>query len=262
MNLNFRDIVSKLSPKGWMAVGGAALVGIVFIYILMSMASSPSYTTLVAGQTPAQTEKITTALSTAGIAYQLSNSGTAVQVEPGSIGQSRDTLDSQGLLSGSSSTLEQDLGPTSLGESSFQAQEQQTSALESQLQSTIENMNGINQAQVQLAIPNQADNLFSGTNTQATASVLLNTNNTLGSTEVRSIAGLVSGDVTGLSQSKITITDQNGDLLWPTSSPTLGSSLTAKQSAQNAYDTQTADNVDTALAATLSTGVTLVKINA
>ena len=100
MNLNFRDIASKLSTKGWISLGGAALVAIVFIYILMSMASSPSYTTLVAGQTPAQTEKITTALSTAGIAYQLSNSGTAVQVEPGSVGQARDLLDGQGLLDG------------------------------------------------------------------------------------------------------------------------------------------------------------------
>src|SRR5579863_9768172 len=135
MNLNFRDIVSKLSPKGWMAVGGAALVGIVFIYILMTVASSPSYTTLVAGQSPAQTEKITTALSTAGIAYQLSNSGTAVQVEPGSVGQARDVLDGQGLLSGSSTSLENLLGSTSLGESTFQQQEQTTSALEQQLNS-------------------------------------------------------------------------------------------------------------------------------
>ena len=129
MNLNFRDIASKLSPKGWMAVGAAALVSIIFIYILMSMASSPSYTTLVAGQTPAQTEKITTALSTAGIAYQLSNSGTAVQVEPDSVGQARDLLDGQGLLSGSSSTLTQYLGPTSLVETTVQQQEQTTTAL-------------------------------------------------------------------------------------------------------------------------------------
>ena len=262
MNLNFRDIASKLSTRGWITIGAAAIVGILFIYILMSMASSPSYTTLVAGQSPAQTEKITTALSTAGIAYQLSNSGTGVQVEPGSVGQARDVLGGQGLLGGSSSTLENDLGSTSLGESSFQQQEQMTSALEQQLEQTIEGMNGINGSAVQLAIPNQTDNLFTGSNTQATASVLLNTTGTLGSGEVKSIAGLVSGDVTGLSQSKITITDQNGDVLWPTSTTTLGNSLTAKQSAENAYDTQESDKVDAALAATLGEGVALVNISA
>jgi flagellar M-ring protein FliF len=262
MNLNFRDIASKLSTRGWITVGAAALVGVVFIYFLMSMASSPSYTTLVAGQSPAQTQKITTALSTAGIAYKLSNSGTAVQVEPGSVGQARDTLDSLGLLSGSSASLESLLGSTSLGESSFQAQEQSTSALEQQLDGDIAGMNGINGAQVQLAIPDQANNLFTGSNTQPTASVLLNTTNTLGPTEVKAIAGLVAGDVTGLNQSKITVTDQNGDVLWPTSTTSLGNSLTAKQSAQNAYDTQEADKVDAALAATLGQGVALVNVSA
>ena len=263
MNLNFRDIASKLSTKGWITVGAAALVGVVFIYLLMSMASSPSYTTLVAGQSPAQAEKITAALSTGGIAYQLSNNGTAVMVNPSNVGKARDLLDTQGLLAGTSGSLSSYLGSTSLGESQFQQQEATTSALEQQLDQTIEGMNGINIAQVQLAIPNQADNLFTGTNTQPTASVLLNTMSTLNPSAVKAIAGLVAGDVSGLSQSKITITDQNGDVLWPTSTNTnLGSSLTAKQSAQNAYDTQLADKVDATLAATLGPGMAIASINA
>jgi flagellar M-ring protein FliF len=263
MNLNFRDIASKLSTRGWITVGAAALVGVLFIYLLMSLSSSPSYTTLVAGQTPAQTQKVTAALSTGGIAYQLTNNGTGVEVNPSDVGKARDLLDTQGLLTGTSGSLSSYLGSTSLGESQFQQQEQTTSALEQQLDQTIEGMNGINTAEVQLAVPNQADNLFTGTNTEPTASVLLNTDNTLGPTAVKAIAGVVAGDVTGLTQSKITITDQNGDVLWPTSGNTsLGNSLTAKQSAQNAYDTQTADQVDAALAATLGPGLALVKINA
>jgi flagellar M-ring protein FliF len=263
MNLNFRDVASKLSTRGWVTVGAAALVGVLFIYILMSFASSPSYTTLTAGQTPAQTEKITSALSTAGIAYQLSNNGTAVMVDPTSIGQARDLLDSQGLLSGSGSSLESFLGKTSLGESNFQQQQQTTSALEQQLAGVIEGMNGINQAQVQLAIPDQADNLFTGTNTAPTASVLLNTTASLSQSTVKAIAQLVAGDVSGLSSSKVTITDQNGDLLWPTSANTsIGSSLTAKQSAENAYNTQMADKVDAMLSATLGPGMALASVNA
>jgi flagellar M-ring protein FliF len=263
MNLNFRDIASKLSTKGWITLGVAGLVGVLFIYLLMTLASSPSYTTLVAGQSPAQTEKITAALSTGGIAYQLSNNGTGVMVNPSSVGKARDLLDGQGLLAGSSGSLTSYLGSTSLGESQFQQQEQTTSALEQQLDQTIEGMVGINLAEVQLAVPNQADNLFTGTNTQPTASVLLNTSSTLNPSTVKAIAGIVAGDVTGLSQSKITITDQNGDVLWPSSSNTnLGSSLTAKQSAENAYDAQIGDKVDAALAATLGPGVALVNVNA
>lgn len=263
MNLNFRDIAAKLSPRGWLTVGVAAIVGVLFIYLLMSLASSPSYATLVAGETPAQTEKITSALSTGGIAYQLSNNGTAVMVNPSDVGKARDLLDGQGLLAGTAGSLSSYMGSTSLGESQFQQQEQTTSAIEQQLDQTIEGMNGINIAQVQLAIPNQANNLFTGTNTQPTASVLLNTSSTLSPTAVKAIAGLVAGDVSGLSQNKITITDQNGDVLWPTSSNTnLGTSLTAKESAQNAYDQQLADQVDATLAATLGPGMAIANVNA
>ncbi len=263
MNLNFRDIAAKLSPKGWLTVGAAAIVGVLFIYLLMSLASAPSYATLVAGETPAQTEKITSALSTGGIAYQLSNNGTAVMVNPSDVGKARDLLDVQGLLAGTAGSLSSYMGSTSLGESQFQQQEQTTSAIEQQLDQTIEGMNGINIAQVQLAIPNQANNLFTGTNTQPTASVLLNTSSTLSPTAVKAIAGLVAGDVSGLSQNRITITDQNGDVLWPSSSNSnLSTSLTAKQSAQNAYDQQLADQVDATLAATLGPGMAIANVNA
>ena len=185
MNLNFRDIASKLSTRGWIAIGAAALVGVLFVYVLMSMASSPSYTTLVAGQSPAQTEKITTALSTAGIAYQLSNSGTAVQVEPGSVGQARDALcAARACWRRPPAAPPRDFcfphRNQSLGESNFQQEQQNTSATEQYLEQELESMNGVNSAQVDLAIPDQADNLFSGVNTQPSASVLLNTSGTLG----------------------------------------------------------------------------------
>lgn len=266
MNFNLREISNKLSTRGWLAVGGAFVVGIVFIYLLLSLASSPSYTTLTAGQSPAQTGKITAALSAAGIAYELQNGGTAVAVQSSQESQARVTLDEQGLLlgtGGSSTSLTSLLGSTSLGESNFQQQEQYTSALEQQLNQAIEQMNGINSATVELNIPDETDNLFSGTNAQASASVLLSTEGTLGSTEVKAIASQVSDAIQGLSTSRVTISDQNGDLLWPTSS-TSGTStgLTAKTSAQQAYDTQTAMTADAMLAAAFGPNKAIVQVNA
>jgi flagellar M-ring protein FliF len=266
MNFNLREIGSKLSTRGWITVGAAALIGVVFIYLLLSLASSPSYTTIVAGQSPSQTGKATAALSAAGIPFQLANNGTSVAVQTSKESQARVVLDEQGLLlgSGASQSLENYLGKSSLGESNFQQEQQNTSALEQQLDQTIEAMNGINQAQVLLSVPDQTTNLFSGTNTQPSASVLLNTNDTLGTSAVKAIAETVGGDVPGLSSSKVTVTDQNGDLLWPSagSSTGAGTSLTAKQSAQNSYDTQLADRVDAMLATTLGPGKALVNVNA
>ncbi len=263
MNLELRQITSKLSPRGWLAVGAAALIGVIFVYALMTLASAPSYTTLVAGESPSQAAKITSALSTAGIQYQLQNSGTAIAVQSSQVGQARDTLGTQGLLVGGNSgqSLMSLIGSQSLGASQQQQQEQLQSALELQLQNTIEQMAGINAAQVQLAIPDQANTLFTGINTPTTASVLLNTTGTLDSSEVRSIANTVANAVPGLSVNKVTISDQNGDFLWPGAGTNTGG-LTPKQAAQNAYDSQIAQQADAYLAETIGPDKAMVQINA
>lgn len=263
MNLNLRQIASKLSPKGWLAVGGATLVGVAFVFLLFSMASSPSYSTVVAGVSPAQTGKITSALSTAGISYELQNNGTAVAVEASQEAQARVVLDGQGLLvgAGDSSSLESLLGKSSLGASSLQQQEQDTSAVEQQLEQQIESMNGINSAQVALAIPDQADNLFADTSSQPTASVLINTNDDLGSTAVKSIAEMVANAVPGLNSSKVTVSDQDGDLLWPNGSGD-GTSTSSTQNADQVYDADTAEKADAMLNATLGPGKALVQVSA
>jgi flagellar M-ring protein FliF len=263
MNLNLRQITAKLSTRGWITIGVSALVGVLFVYLLMSMASKPSYTTLVGGQSPTQTEKITTALSAAAIPYQLDNNGTSVQVQTSDVGQARDLLSTGGLLlgSGSGSSFESLLGTQSLGESNFQQEQVNTSASEQYLEQQIESMNGINSSQVDLAIPDQTDDLFSGVNTQPSASVLINTDTTLSATTVKAIADTVANGVSGLSASKVTITDQNGDLLWPSSGAGT-SGLTAKQSAEQAYNSQESEEADAYLAASLGADKALVQVNA
>ena len=263
MNLNIRQITSKLSPKGWLAVGGATVVGILFIYILMSLASAPSYTTVLAGINPAQTGKITSALSTAGISYQLQNGGTAIAVETQQQSSARVALAGAGLLSGTGSSATLSLGSSSLGQSNFQQQVGYQAALEKQLSTAIDNFQGVNSTQIQLVLPNPSTELFSSSATPASAAVLLNTTQTPSATTTRAIAQTVADSVPALSISKVTITDQNGDLLWPTSSSASGSSqLLAAQQAQQTYDQEEAASVDAMLASTLGIGKAQVQVNA
>lgn len=262
MNLNLRDITSKLSPRGWLAVGGSVLVGIVFIFLLMSFASSPSYSTVAAGQNPAQAAKETAALSAAGITNVLQNGGTAVAVESSKVGQARDVLSTAGLLPGDAPSLESLLGKSSLGSTSQQQQEQETSAIEQQLDQYIEQMNGVTSAQVALQIPNNTVDLFAGTNSQPSASVLLNTTEQFGSSTPRAIAQLVAGAVSGLKSDKVTITDQNGDILWPAGTGAGGTSANSTQTADTNYDTSMAAKADAYLAATIGANKALVQVNA
>src|ERR1700744_6601220 len=95
---NFTEMVKKMSPKGWVMLGGSLVLGVAFLMIVMSLASKPSYSTLEAGIDPAQTGKITSTLASAGISYQLQNSGTAVEVNSIQTPQARVALAPAGLL--------------------------------------------------------------------------------------------------------------------------------------------------------------------
>ncbi len=259
--MNLKDITSKLTTRGWLAVGGSAVAAIVFIYLLLSMASAPSYTTLMAGVDPAQTSKITSALSTAGIPYELQNNGTAVAVASGQVSQARVALGGVGLLSGSTQPL-QSLSNQSLGESDQQQIEAYQQALEAQLDNEIEAMQGVTSAQVDLVIPDTTTELF-GNAPAASASVLLDDSATFDAGSARGIAELVAGAVQGLSDSKVTITDQTGDLLWPTSgNGGASSNLLAKQAAEQAYDAQTEAKIDGMLAAMIGPGKAEVAVSA
>src|SRR4051794_41786059 len=62
--------------KGILAVSTVAVLGVAFL--MLRLASAPSYETLASGLPPAQTSKVTAALDAAGIAYPLQNNSTAL----------------------------------------------------------------------------------------------------------------------------------------------------------------------------------------
>jgi flagellar M-ring protein FliF len=258
-----RQFVSKLTPKGWLAVGGAAAVAIVFLVLIFQMASAPSYSILQAGIDPAQTGRMTAALDSKGISYQLQNNGTALAVQPSQMGQARVALATAGLLSGtSSSPLAQASKSMPLGASTAQQQMIYQNALETQLAQTIEQIQGVSSAQVQLVLPDPTQVAF-GNASPATAAVLLSDSGSLDPNAVRGIAQLVSSSVPNLALNKVTITDSTGQLLWPSADSAGGDgSLISKQAAEARYDSAVASQINAMLAQTLGPGKAVVQVNA
>ncbi len=211
-----RQFISKLSPRGWAMIGGAAAITIVFLVVVMQMASAPSYSTLMTGLDPAQTGKITAALDAKGITYQLQNNGTALAVDSSHTAQARIALATGGLLNSQQQQGFSLFDKQQLGSSNFQQQITYQRALEGQLAQTIQSIQGVSGAQVQLVLPNPQDQLFSDTKQPATAAVLLSGSTALDPNSVRGIAQLVASSVPGLATSNVTITDASGQLLWPT----------------------------------------------
>ena len=257
---NFAEMIKKVSPKGWAMIGGAAALAVVFLVIVMKMAGAPSYSTLMAGIDPTQTGKITSTLSAQGIGYELQNNGTAIAVQSSQTAQARVALATAGLL-----TTQQPgftlMDSQQLGQSNFQQQITYERALEGQLASTIETINGVSSAEVNLALPNSQDQLFTNSNQAATASVLLG-GSSLGASQVRGIAQLVSSSVPGLPLSKVTITGGDGSLLWPNASATDSGGLLAQDAAEQKYDSTMSTEVDAMLAQTLGAGKAQVVVNA
>src|SRR3954451_5841740 len=132
--------------KGVLAVTAVAILAIVFF--MLKLATAPSYSLLSSGLDPAQTGKITAALDSQGIAYELRNNGTALAVNKAQVPQARIALASQGVSvneSGSQPGYEL-LDQTKLGTSQFQQQVTYQRALEGELARTINGVEGVSGA--------------------------------------------------------------------------------------------------------------------
>src|ERR1700755_1693237 len=215
--------------KGVLAVTAVAILAIVFL--LLKMATAPSYSLITSGLDPAQTGKITAALDEQGITYELRNNGTALAVNKSQVPQARIALASQGVSVSSSGWQEGYalLDKTKLGSSQFQQQVTYQRALEGEIAGMINGVEGVSGANVQLVLPE--DTLFASEQSPATASVMLqNTADTLQPGAVRGIAQMTASAVKGLKSANVTITDGSGQLLWPQGDgTTAGASGATKQ---------------------------------
>ncbi len=259
-----RALLANITPRGRIVLGAVALGTIVVLILLMRMASAPSYTTMLSGLDPAQTGKVTAALDQRGIGWQLQNNGTALAVDSGKTAQARIALATAGLP-GTAQPGYELLDRQSLGTSNFQQQIDYQRALEGEIAKTVEQVDGVSGAQVELVLPDREAQLFSSDTSPATAAVLLSGSTTLDPGAVRGIAQLVANSVPGLQTDKVTITDGSGQMLWPTSAGDgSGESggLLAKQAAESRYDADMAAGLTAMLTRTLGPDKAQVQVHA
>ncbi len=257
-----RDLINKLPPRGWAVLGGAVFASVLLVYLILHFATQPSYSTLLTGLNPAQTGKITSTLSTQGIAYEIQGNGTAIAVPASETAQARVALASANLLTNNQPDFSL-FDSSQLGHSDAQFNVEYQRALEGQLSETIDNIQGVNGAQVQLVLPSTQQQLFADTSTPTTAAVLLSGGENLDPGQIHGIAQLVASSVQGLQLSNVTITDDTGALLWPNSSSSgTGGGLLAKEQAQQQFDAQQAAAIDAMLTQTLGPQKAMVQVNA
>src|ERR1700759_4821590 len=190
--------------KAILGVSTFAILAIAFL--MLKIATAPSYALIATGLDPAQTGKITAALDSQGISYELRNNGTALAVVKSSQAQAQVALASQGVTtSGGSQAGWSLMDQSKLGASQFQQQVTYQRALEGEIANMISGVEGVSNPSVQLVMPQ--DDLFADQATTATATVMLgNTADSLQPGAVRGIAQMVAGSVKGLKSGNVTIT--------------------------------------------------------
>jgi flagellar M-ring protein FliF len=262
----FLQTLAKLPArsKAILAVSGVAILAIAFL--MLRIAGAPSYAILTSGLDPAQTGKITAALDEQGIGYELRNNGTALAVDKAKAAQARVALAGQGVTVDASAAGEgfELFDKQKLGASDFQQKVTYQRALEGEIARTLNGVEGVQGAQVQLVLPE--DDLFADTQTPATAAVMLsNTSDTLQPGAVRGIAQLTSSSVKGLKTDNVTITDGSGQLLWPEGEAAGGGGAgggAGKQAMEARYERNMETSLNSLLARTLGPNKAQVQVKA
>ena len=228
----FLQNILSLPAKTKALLGVSTFAVLAIAFLMLKLATAPSYSLMSTGLDPAQTGKITAALDAQGIGYEIQSNGTALAVQKSQMSQARIALASAGVdASGSGSQPGYELlDQSKLGSSQFQQQVTYQRALEGEIARTINGVEGVSGATVQLVMPQ--DDLFEDTASPATAAVMLaNSADTLQPGAVRGIAQLTASSVKGLKTDNVTITDGSGQLLWPSGDGSTGGAAGATKQA-------------------------------
>ncbi len=153
------------------------------------------------------------------ITYTLADGGQTILVPASDLDSARLALAAKNLPSGGASSYALFDSSSALTDSDFLDQINETRALNGELEQTIEQMQGISQAKVNIVLPHQEP--FAQNPDPAQASVLLTLTGAapLDQTSVDAILNLVASAVPGLKPENISIADSRGDLLAEPGSP-------------------------------------------
>jgi flagellar M-ring protein FliF len=238
-------------------IGTAALL--LAGFMVFRWASTPSYAPLFSNLSSSDASAVVDKLTSDGIPYQLTNGGGTVMVPQSQVYSARIKLAGAGLPTDSSSGYSI-LDKGGLGQSQFQQDTNFKRAMESELDNTIKDISGVQNAIVHLAIPQQQ--VFATTQQSPTASVLLalQPGVTLNTGQVQAITHLVASSIQGMNPTDVTVTDSAGNLLSATNDASLQASNQAQQISD--YESQKKAQIQSLLDSIVGPGNSSVAVTA
>lgn len=206
----FLQPLTSMAPHQMLISGLLAVASLLAIFGMWGWATAPSYQTLLIGEEPTVVSDSIAALEAAGIDYRVGAGGTMLEVRKDSVAEAEIRLASAGISSSDVAGYEL-LDEQGFSASSFQQRINYQRALEGELTRTILDLDRILAASVHLSIPE--DELFSDEEEAPRASVVIDTNGTIGSSGVDGIVNLVAAAVPAMNPDGVTVTDTSGRVL-------------------------------------------------
>jgi flagellar M-ring protein FliF len=242
---NARNFVSgfRTFSAGQKAVVIAVIAALIGGGILFSRwASTPSFTPMFSNLSGTDASAIVDKLNADGVQYELADNGATISVPADVVDSERLAMAGAGLPAESDSTSSSTLLTQGVTASEFVQQQAYQQDLRKTLGTTIESIDGIESAVVQLAMPEK--DVFLDEQDPVTASVLvkLRPGKELSNDNVTSIVNLVAGGVPGMDPKNVSVIDGQGNTL-----STDGTGSSAQNEKTSDYNTSASSDLQTYL---------------
>ncbi len=192
-------------------LGAGAGATAILIALMLRLGGSPM-SLLYANLDLKEAGQITSQLDQSGVKYEVKGDGSTIFVDRDKVASTRLLLSGKGLPTSGSVGYEIFDNAPAMGQTDFVQTLNRQRALEGELARTIRAIQGVSFVRVHLVMPKHQ--LFEEDAEQPSASILIATGGgRIGVEQVRAIRNLVAGAVPELKPERVSITDQQGELL-------------------------------------------------
>src|SRR5271170_921227 len=235
-----------------------ALIGF-FVFLIMRV-TTPQMTPLFTDLAYEDSAAIVKELDRQAVPYELRDDGNVVMVPKDRVARLRMTFAEGGLPKGGGVGYEIFDKSEVLGTTSFVQNINNVRALEGELARTIRSLDRVQDARVHLVMPDRP--LFSRDKIEPSASIMLKVRGQLEPAQVRAIRHLVATAVNGLHPQRVSIVDEQGQLLADgAGDDTTGSDVSADER-QAAFEKHLREQVESIVSSVVGPGHSRVQVNA
>jgi flagellar M-ring protein FliF len=242
------------------AMGAVTIALIGFFAFLMMRVTAPQMTPLFTGLALEDSASIAKELDREGVAYELRNDGNIIMVASDRVARLRMTLAENGLPKGGGVGYEIFDKSDALGTTSFVQNINSLRALEGELARTIQALDRVQAARVHLVMPERP--LFSRDKIDPSASIVLKLRGSLDPAQVRAIRHLVASAVNGLRPQRVSIIDEQGQLLADGAADDASGSDVSSGERQAGFEKHLREQVESIVSSVVGPGHSRVQVSA